>query len=138
MGVNIEDASEYFPFSFSFFERCQRRQAVGWIEFAVQFSDAQVRAVVQADVADFAFFNFYRNILKKWNEIQLVECGFVFLHVAIALGRTFMVVEGHARRDHVNHGESAMCDGGFYDRLKLLLVAAERTRYESRAPFEGQ
>jgi len=49
--------------------------------------------------------NFHRNIFVVRHVIELVQHLFVLLHVAIALGRAFMIVEGDARGDHIDDRE---------------------------------
>ena len=63
---------------------------------------------------------------------------FVLLHVAVALGGAFVVVEGHAGRNHVDHGQAVVRDGGLQNGLELLLVAAEGAGHEGGAPLQRQ
>ena len=45
---------------------------------------------------------------KVRHEIQIVYRLFMIFHELIGLGRAFMVVECHARRDHIEHHGAAM------------------------------
>ena len=63
---------------------------------------------------------------------------FVILHVAIALGGAFVIVEGGARRNDVDHDQSLVRDGGLQQGGQLLLVAGEGPRDERRPPLQGQ
>src|SRR5262249_59365361 len=49
-----------------------------------------------------------------------------------------MIVEGHARRDHVQHYGSAMCNRGLQHREQLLLVAGEGAGDEGRTHLDRQ
>ncbi len=60
------------------------------------------------------------------------------LGVGVALGGPFVVVEGDARREHVNHGRAAVAERRLEDRQQLLLVSGERPRDERRAELDCQ
>ena len=45
----------------------------------------------------------HRDVLEERHEADVLERLVVILHVGVALGRAFVVVERDARRDHVEH-----------------------------------
>ena len=63
---------------------------------------------------------------------------FVLARVQVALGGAFVIVERHARGDHVHQRETAVRDGGLEDRHELFLVARKAARHERRADAERQ
>ena len=62
----------------------------------------------------------------------------MILHKTVAFGGTLVVVEGDARRDHVQHRRALVGDGAFQQRQQLPLVAGKRPSHVSGAQLDGQ
>src|SRR5689334_9052119 len=63
------------------------------------------------------------NRFDRQHHVGFRHSDHVLARVRVALGRTLMVVEGHARRNDVDQSEAAVCDACFEDRDQLFLVA---------------
>ncbi len=72
------------------------------------------------------------------NEIGLHDLHVVLARIGVALGRAFVIVERHARRDHVDEREAAVRQAGLQDRHELRLVAGEAARDERGAKRQRQ
>src|SRR5271170_1495437 len=94
--------------------------------------------IVQANVSNISFGNFNADVFEEGHEIQLVQRHFVVLHITITFGGAIVIIEGHAGRDDVNHGESLVTNSSFENGLELFLVAAEGSRDEGRSPLQGK
>ncbi len=75
---------------------------------------------------------------KKGTKLDLLQRLLVVLDVGVALRRPLVVVEGHARRDDVEHRRAPVGDRRFQQREHLLLVARERPRDEARPEVDGK
>ena len=72
------------------------------------------------------------------DEAHLLQSLFVIFYVFVGLGGAFVIVEGDARRDDVEHDGALMGDGGFQHGAELALVAGEGAADESCAEFDGE
>ena len=62
----------------------------------------------------------------------------MILHIFVGLGRAFVIVEGDAGRNDVEHDGALMSDGGFQHGAELALVAGEGAADEGCAEFDGE
>src|SRR5947209_457553 len=69
-------------------------------------------------------------------EADFGERLFVVLHVLVRLGRTLVVVEGHARRYYVEHRRAFVGDRRLKHQQQLFLVAGERAAHEGCAELD--
>ena len=118
-------------------QHAQRLGLVGRVVVAGQLLQHDPRAVVQGDLACGAFFMLDRDVFEERHEAQIGQRFFVVLHVAVALGGPFVVVEGHTGRQHVEHRRPLVRQRRLEQRRQLLLVARERPGYERRAQLDG-
>ena len=78
------------------------------------------------------------DVFEAGDESDLVDGLVVLLHELVALGRTFVIVEGDAGADHVEHHRALVRDGGLEHGQQLLLVAGERAAHKRCAQLDGQ
>ena len=57
----------------------------------------------------------------------------MILHVLVGFGRTFVIVEGHAGRNDIEHHSATVSNRRLHHAVQLLFVAGERTSHKSRA-----
>lgn len=136
--VDVEQAREELLFFGGFCNRLNGECPVGGIVVAFGLLQAQVRAVVQFDVGDRTRLVVDRDLLEEWNVTQLVERGFHFFGVFVALRGTFVVVEGDAWADDVEHGCSFVRGRRLEQGYELFRVSGERACNESAAELDGQ
>ncbi len=78
------------------------------------------------------------DFFKVRNEAHVLQRLFVIFYVFVGFGGAFVIVEGDAGRDHVEHDGALMGDGGLEHGAELALVAGEGAADESCAEFDGQ
>ena len=128
--IDVEDAGENFVVVASLFQDLHRLHAAGGVEIRRQLAQAQVRAIVHLHVLRLAGIVVHRNIFEEGNKANFVDRFVVVFDVGVALGGTFVIVEGDAGRDDVDHGGAAMRDGRLENRGKLFLVAGKGAGYK--------
>ena len=67
------------------------------------------------------------------DEVGLHHLDVVLARVGVALGRALVIVERHARRDHVDERKALVLEAGLENRHELRLVAGEAARDEGGA-----
>src|SRR5271165_2476866 len=77
------------------------------------------------------------NFLERGNEADVLQRLFVVFHVFIGFCRAFVIVEGDAGRNHVEHDRSLVRDGGFQQAVQLALVTGEGAADESGSEGDG-
>ncbi len=91
---------------------------------------------MQLDVFGFAFRVVDGNLFEEWHKRNLVQQFLVIFRVLVTLRRTVMIVERHARADHIEHRSSAMTQRSFQQGHHLLGIAGKRARHEVAAEFD--
>ena len=86
-------------------------------------------AVVEDDVLRGAGVVLNLNLLEEGDEADLLDGDLVVLRPLVRLRGVLVVVEGHARRDHVEQRGAAVRDRSLDEREELLHVARERPRH---------
>src|SRR5215468_5190763 len=98
-------------------------QAIMHIVFGVELAQRQHRPVMLLHHLHRAGSIVDMDWRAACHEIEKIDGLVVLAHVVEALGRASMIVEGDARRNHINEGSAAVLDRGLDDRNELLLVA---------------
>src|SRR5207245_6834950 len=76
-----------------------------------EFFKSQVGAVVEGDVGGRPRVVVRRDFLEEGDEVNVLERRVMVFHVTITLGRSLVVVEGDAGRNHVQHRSAVMSQG---------------------------
>ena len=106
-------------------QTAERRDLVGRVVALFQLLQIQLRPVVHRHFLGGAGRVIDGDVLEEGDKAHLLERVVVILYVRVALGRSFMIVERHARRDHVEHDRAAVAERRLEKREQLLLVARE-------------
>ena len=106
---------------------------VGRVVLFFQLAQAQARAVVHRHFDRGSGIVFDGDVFEERHEADFLQRLFVVFHVFVGLGRAFVIVEGYAGRNHVEHDRALVGDGGFQHGVQLLLVAGERAADKRRA-----
>src|SRR5919198_6056595 len=130
MSINVEHPGQGLAFLMRFDQSRYGTQLVCRIVVLRQLTQSEMRAIVHGDVHGGAGIVLYIDLFEGRNEVDLLKWLVVVLHVFVRLGRTLVIVEGHAGRDDVEHDSAAVGDGSLQHGQKLALVTGERTSNE--------
>src|SRR6202044_3406585 len=78
------------------------------------------------------------DLFEDGNETDFADRLFLLLHVFVTASGTFMVVEGDAGGDDIEHDRSPVRDGRLEHGEQLLLVAGEGPADKSGAELNGE
>ena len=136
-GVHVEQAGQHFAFFVGLVQAADRLDPIGGIVIFFKLAEAQSRSVMHGDFDRSAGIVLHVNFLECRDEADVLQRLLVVFHVFVGFRRTLVIVEGHARRNHVEHDRSLVGDGRFQQTVQLPLVAGERTADQSRAQRDG-
>src|SRR5882724_11089298 len=136
--LNIEKSGQHLALVVMMLDIGHRRGAVGGIVVGTKLGELEIGAVMLLHQLDRAGFVIRLDLLAVDEEVEPVHRLIVFAHEVEALGRPGVIVELHARADHIEDGRALMRDGRLEQRHELLLVAREAPRHERRAQNERE
>ena len=109
-GVHVEDAGQDFALVVGFHQHLDGVGLVGGVVVLMQLAQTQVRAVVQLHVDSGVGIVVDGDVFEVGHEADFADRLVVLLHVLVALGRAFVIVEGDAGRDDVEQHRSLVRD----------------------------
>src|SRR5881394_1136710 len=113
-----------------------RLAAVADLEILRDLPEQHPAAIVQLDRQHVARVVGRLDIARGRHEVRVDHAMTELPRVRVALRRVLVIVERHARRQHVDQREAAVADSGLDQRHELLLVAREAARDERAAERE--
>src|SRR5436190_246142 len=113
-------------------QKRERAHSIGGVMIAVELAQPQVRAIMHADVGGRSWIVVHVDIFKTGYKANFLHRLVMVFRILVRLGGAFMIVEGGAGRDYIDHHGAAMRDGSLEQREQLLLVAGERPRHKGR------
>src|SRR6185312_5608365 len=96
LGIDVEDAGQNLVAVVGLHQRLYGGDAVGRVVAVVQLAQPQVRAVVHGHVVGGTRVVIDGDVLEEGHESGFGNGLFVLLHILVALGGAFVVVEGAA------------------------------------------
>ncbi len=126
--VDVQEAGDDLSARVVLVDVADRRQRVTRIEAVREFAQPKPAAVVLRDLDDLAGLVRGRDAFAPRHEVEAVDGIVVLAHVVVALGAAGMVVECHARADHVEERGTAVAERALDQRHELVLVAGEAAR----------
>ena len=125
LGIDVQQSGHDLAQGVVLVDVVQRPITIRRIVVLMQFAQAQNRSIVLLDFDHLAGRIGRGDLLVRRNEIDPAHRLVVFAHVVVALGAALVVVEGHARADHVDKRRAAVGHGTLDQRHQLRLVAGE-------------
>ena len=121
----------------SFIQTSDGVDPVGGVVLFLEFPQAKARTIVHRNFHRGTWVVVNGDVLERWHEANFLERLFVVLHIFVRLGGALVIVEGYARRNHVEHDGAFVGNGCFHHGVELLLVAGKRPAHESGAQRDG-
>ena len=136
--LDVDQAGDVFAVLELAFDERVGGASVGGVVARTELAQHHPAAVVKLHGNGLARRIIDRDFVRGRHEVGFHGRMIMLAREGVALGRSFVIVEGHAGRQHVDQGEAPMAHAGLDQRHELHLVAGEAARDESRAQGERQ
>src|ERR1019366_6918618 len=119
-------------------EHLQSGAFLGGVIFRIDLAQQYLRSVVHDDASGRSRVVVHRDVFEVGNKAHVRQRFVVVLNVAVRLGGTFVVIEGNAGRNDVEHGRAVMGQCALDERQQLALVAGEGASHIGGPQLNGQ